>query len=133
MKTQTALPVALMAVSLALVSCASNAVPPPSPQVHPPWLVGPWEGTAWQVDASKDQGSADVSVTFASDGTWKASTGAFGISWLAGDRVVLQGSYQGGDKVRYTLKQRQRADEHELWGIVEASFGAAAVSLTRRP
>jgi hypothetical protein len=130
---QTPRSLVLVTVCLVLVSCASNAVPPASQQVHPAWLVGTWQGTAWQVDASKDQGSADISVTFASDGTWKASTGASGVSWLAGDRVVLQGSYQGGDKVRYMLKQRQRADGHELWGIVEASFGAAAVSLTRRP
>lgn len=123
----------LVAVSLALVSCASNAVPPASQQVHPPWLVGTWQGTAWQVDASKDQGSANVRVTFAGDGTWTASTGATGISWLAGDRVILQGTYPGGANVRYTLKERQRAEDHELWGIVEASFGAAAVSLTRLP
>ncbi len=70
-------------------------------------------------------------MTFASDGTWKASTGASGIGWPAGDRVVLQGMYPGGDEIRYTLKQRDRADGHEPWGIVEASFGPAAVSLKR--
>ena len=53
-------------------------------------------------------------MTFASDGTWKASTGASGISWLAGDRVVLLGTYPGGGRIRYTLKERERADGHEL-------------------
>lgn len=117
--------------SLSLAACAVPAPPPAAEQVHPAWLAGTWQGTAWQVAASKTQGEADVTVTFAADGTWSASTGASGISWLDGDRVVLQGRYPGGDRIRYILKERERSDGHELWGMVEANFGPAAVSLKR--
>ena len=41
-------------------------------------------------------------------------------------------SYSDSRPVRYTLKQRQNADgSHELWGMADADFGAAAVSLKK--
>ena len=126
-----ALPVVVFAVSLSLAACAGSSPVPPAQAVHPPWLVGTWQGTAWQVAAGKTQGEADVTLTFAADGTWKASTGASGTSWVAGDRVVLEGVASDGAKIRYTLKERERANGREVWGIVEANFGAAAVSLKR--
>jgi hypothetical protein len=51
--------------------------------------------------------------------------------WLAGERVVLPETYPGGGRNRYTLKERERADGHELWGVVEANFDPAAVRLKR--
>jgi len=120
----------VLALSLSLAACAGSTAPPPQ-GTHPSWLAGTWQGTAWQVAAGKDQGEANVTVTFAGDGTWKASTGAAGTSWLVGDRVVLEGVAPDGAKIRYTLKERERADGREVWGIVEANFGAAAVSLKR--
>lgn len=77
------------------------------------------------------QAHTDVTVTFAADGAWKADTGASGRSWLTGDKVVVDGVAGNGAWIRYTLKERQAADGHELWGVVEASYGAAAVSLKR--
>lgn len=59
-------------------------------------------------------------------------TGASGTSWLVGHLVVLDGVSANGGWIRYTLKERRNADgTHELWGIAEASFGAAAASLKR--
>jgi len=124
------LSVGVFALSLSLAACAGSA-PRPLQATNPAWLAGTWQGTAWQVAAGKDQGEANVTVTFAGDGTWKASTGASGTSWLVGDRVVLEGVASDGAKIRYTLKERERADGREVWGIVEANFGAAAVSLKR--
>ena len=118
------------ALFLPLAACAGRAAVEPQP-THPAWLVGTWEGDAWQVSASKDQGDARVTVTFASDGAWKASTPSgtwSGTSSLVGDRLVLQGVDPSGGKIRYTLKERASAGGHELWGMVEASFGAAMIS-----
>lgn len=61
----------------------------------------------------------------------EARPGASGTSRVVGDRVVLEGVASDGARIRYTLKQRQSADGHEIWGVVEASFGAAAVSFKR--
>ena len=124
------------ALMLSLAACAGPTVPSAMapPPTHPAWLAGTWEGDAWQVSASKDQGDAHVTVTFTGDGAWKASspTGTWsGTSSLVGDRLVLQGVDPSGGKVRYTLKERASADGHELWGMVEASFGAAMISLQR--
>jgi hypothetical protein len=101
---------------------------------HPTWLAGTWEGHAWQVGASKWQGDAPVSVTFVPGGAWRASTPSgtwSGTSALVGDRLVLDGLDPTGAKIRYTLKERQTAGGHELWGMVEADFGAALLSLKR--
>lgn len=129
------LSVALCSMVLALAACATaRDVPPAAEQVHPAWLVGTWQGTAVQVVASKDAAQElDVWLTFTPDGAWKAMTGASGISWFASDRVMLEGtSPNRSGRVRYTLKERKGADgAHELWGIADADFGAAAVSLKK--
>ena len=130
---RTLLPVGL-AVSLALAACAGRSEPPPSQQVHPAWLVGDWQGSGYQVDASKTQGEGQITMTFASGGAWKATTAAgtsSGASWLLGDRVVLDGVTPDGAHIRYTLKERDGAGGREMWGMVQASFGAALVSLKR--
>ena len=58
--------------------------------------------------------------------------GASGASWLIGNWVVLDGAFAGGSRIRYTLKERRNADgTHELWGVGEASFGGASVSLKK--
>jgi hypothetical protein len=127
--------VAILSILLPLVGCAgpSRSMPPEAERVHPPWLVGTWQGTAFQVGASKGQAKeVDVTVTFDEGGAWKAMTGASGTSWLAGNWVVLDGVSQDGGWIRYTLKERRDADgTNELWGIVHANFGAAAVSMKR--
>jgi hypothetical protein len=124
------------ALSLSLAGCAGRTAPTVSEQqpTHPAWLVGTWEGDAFQVSASKDQGDARVAITFASDGSWKASspTGTWsGTSSLVGDRLVLEGAAPDGGKIRYTLKERDSAGGHELWGMVQATFGAAMLSFQR--
>ena len=128
---------AALALILALAACAGPTAPAalgPQP-THPAWLVGTWEGDAWQVAATEAaQGDVRVIVTFASDGAWKASmpSGTWsGTSSMVGDRLVLQGTDQSGGKIRYTLKDRATGSGHELWGMVEASFGAAILNLQR--
>ena len=88
--------------------------------------------------ASNVQGQGKVTITFVSDGTWKATTiigstigMSSGTSWLVGDQVVLDGVAANGSKIRYTLKERQGAEGREMWGMVEASFGHAMLSLKR--
>ena len=119
------------AVAALLVGCASAPSGPPPNATHPAWLTGTWQGDAWQVQSAQTQGHVSVQVTFAPDGSWKASTGAFGASWLDGDRVILQGIAADGARIRYAFKQREGSGGHEIWGMVEASFGAAAVSMKR--
>ena len=128
-----ALCIVVLAASLPLASCATSPAPAEAdrPGTHPAWLVGTWRGSAWQVAAANTQGHADVTLTVAADGAWKASTGASGTSRVVGDRVVLEGVASDGAKIRYTLKERQSPDGHEIWGVVQASFGAAAVSFKR--
>ena len=131
-----AISIIAFAASLSLAACAGRTGPTASEQpTHPAWLAGTWEGDAYQVSASKDQGDAHVTIAFASDGSWKASspTGTWaGTSSLVGDRLVLEGVAPDGGKIRYTLKERRDgAGGHELWGMVQATFGAAILSLQR--
>jgi len=136
MMTWRVLLIGVLATTLSLVACASGTAPgasSPAP-THPAWLAGTWEGDAFQVSASKDQGDAHVAITFASDGSWKATTptGTWsGTSALVGDRLVLDGVAPDGGKIRYTLKERDSAGGRELWGMAQATFGAAMVSLRR--
>jgi hypothetical protein len=135
MANRSVLTIAICSLALLLAACASSReIPPAAEQVHPDWLVGTWEGTAVQVAASKDAArEVDVWLTFSQGGAWKAMTGASGISWYARDRVMLAGtSPRMSGSVRYTLKERKNADgSHELWGVADADFGAAAVSLKK--
>jgi len=128
--------VAICSTTLALAACAgpSQTVPPAAEQVHPAWLTGTWQGTAFQVATSNNPGGEiAVTLTFADGGAWTAMSGASGTSWLVGNRVMLDGtSPNNAGRVRYTLKERKDPDgAHELWGIADASFGAAAVSLKK--
>ena len=128
----------VFALLLPLARCAGSSTPAglPAQLTHPTWLVGTWEGHAWQVGASKWQGDAPVSVTFVSGGAWKASTPSgtwSGTSALVGDRPVLDGLDPARGKIRYTLKERPTTGGHELWGMVEADFGAALLSLKLVP
>ena len=56
-----------------------------------------------------------------------------GTSRIEGDKVILDGAYPEGSHLRYTLKGRERSGGDELWGMVEANFGRASVSLKRVP
>ena len=127
-------------VSLVLLTCVSltacatgSSDVPVSERSHPAWLTGTWKGEAWQTAAVLTQGHQDITVTFASDGSWKSTAGGSGTSWLAGDRLVLAGVTGDGTPIRYTFKRRQKGGEDELWGMVEARYGSAAVSVTRMP
>ena len=137
MANRSVLTIVILSLALSLGACASSReIPPAAEQVHPAWLVGTWRGSAVQVAAAKDAAQElEVWVTFADGGAWKAMTGATGISWYANDRVMLEGtSPRNRGAVRYTLKERKNADgSHELWGIADADFGAAAVSLKKSP
>src|SRR5512134_1783032 len=59
---------AIFSVALSLAACATGPArytPPAAEQVHPPWLVGTWQGTAYQVVASRDAAQeVEVTVTF---------------------------------------------------------------------
>jgi hypothetical protein len=130
------LSLAIFSMVLPFAACATGPArytPPAAEQVHPAWLTGTWQGTAYQVVATRDAAQeVAVTVTFAEGGAWKAMNGASGASWLTGDWVVLDGAFSGGNRIRYTLKERRNADgSHELWGVGEASFGAASVSLKK--
>jgi hypothetical protein len=136
MKTWRALSFVVFAVTLPLAACAGRTAPAVSEQqpTHPAWLAGTWEGDAFQVSASKDQGDAHIVIAFASDGSWKATspTGTWsGTSSLVGDRLVLEGVAPDGGKIQYTLKERNGAGGRELWGMAQATFGAAILSLQR--
>jgi len=124
--------VAVMALGFAGCAGPTTSTPPEAQRVHPDWLVGTWQGSATQLNASKDATqSIEVTVTFEPGGGWKAMTGASGTSWLAGNWIVLDGKSPNGGWIRYSLKDRDIAGGKELWGIAEAPFGAAAVALTR--
>lgn len=120
-----------VAVAVLLAGCATALAGPPPNATHPAWLTGTWQGSAWQIAAPQTQGHTEFTLTFVADGSWKASTGASGTSWLDGDRVVLLGVAANGARIRYAFKEREGAGGHEIWGVVEASYGAAAVSLKR--
>lgn len=136
MATRRLLSLAIFSMVLPLAACATGPArytPPAAEQVHPAWPTGTWQGTAYQVIASRDAAQeVAVTVTFAEGGAWKAQNGASGASWLTGDWVVLDGAFSGGSKIRYTLKERRNTDgTHELWGVGEATFRAASVSLKK--
>lgn len=135
MTTRSVLTIGLVLLALSLAACASSSqMPPAAEQVHPDWLTGTWKGSAVQVATAQEAAKEiEVWVTFAPGGSWKAMTGATGSSWFANDRVMLEGTSPRQTRpVRYTLKQRPNADgSHELWGIADADFGAAAVSLKK--
>ena len=135
MAKRSVLTLAILSLAFSLTACASAPqAPPAAEQVHPDWLVGTWEGNAVQVAASKDAAEeVPVWLTFSQGGAWKAMTGASGTSWFANNRVMLEGtSPRNSGAVRYTLKERKNADgSHELWGMADADFGAAAVSLKK--
>jgi len=136
MAMQRLFSLAMFSAVLSLAACAgpSRSMPPAAEQVHPAWLVGTWQGTAFQVVTSQNAAQElEVTLTFGEGGAWKAMNGATGTSWLVGNRVMLEGvSPNNAGRVRYTLKERRDADgSHELWGIADADFGAAAVSLKK--
>jgi hypothetical protein len=135
MANRARLTIVIVSLALSLAACASSSqMPPAAEQVHPDWLMGTWEGNAVQVAASKDAAQElPVTLTFSQGGAWKAMTGATGTSWFANNRVMLEGtSPRNSGRVRYTLKERKNADgSHELWGVADADFGAAAVSLKK--
>lgn len=125
----------ILGLVLLLASCAGHGDPSAGVRetVDTSWLAGTWRGIAAEVAGSQSQSQAPVTVVFAPDGTWKASTGASGTSRIEGNRVILDGAYPEGSQLRYTLKGRERSGGDELWGIVEAAFGRASVSLKRVP
>ncbi|HEY7040975.1 MAG TPA: hypothetical protein VID28_19060 [Methylomirabilota bacterium] len=136
MANRSMLTIVILSLALSLTACASASreIPPAAEQVHPDWLTGTWQGSAVQVaTANEPAKELEVWVKFSQGGAWTAMTGASGTSWFANDRVMLAGtSPRQSRPVRYTLKERQNADgSHELWGIADADFGAAAVSLKK--
>lgn len=137
MTNRSVLTIALFLLALSLAACSSSSsreIPPAAQQVHPDWLTGTWRGSAVQVATAMERAKEmEVWITFSADGAWKAMTGATGSSWFADDRVQLEGtSPRQSRPVRYTLKQRTNADgSRELWGVADADFGAAAVSLKK--
>jgi len=130
--------IAVLACCVLLAACAERISPGEvqAEGTHPPWLAGNWKGTAYQVPSSKYDRHAEVSITFAPDGAWKAITPAglsSGSSWVVRDRLLLDGVTPDGAHIRYTLMERRESTGLELWGMVEASFGSAMLSLTRVP
>jgi len=123
----------LLLICVSLAACATSRDVPATARTHPEWLTGTWKGTAWETGAGKTQGQQTVVVTFSKDGAWKTEAGGSGTSWLVEDRVVLEGNAGDGSPLRYTFKQREQGGEHELWGVVQARFGTAAVTVRRVP
>jgi len=128
----------VLVLCLSLAACAERITPAElkAEGTHPAWLAGNWQGTAYQVTSSKDERQAEVSITFARDGAWRATTPAgtsSGASWIVRDRLLLDGVSLNGGHIRYTLMERSKSSGRELWGMVEASFGSAMLSLTRVP
>lgn len=131
---RAAAPLVLIAC-LSLAACASSGTRdvPAAERSHPAWLIGTWRGSAWETAAATGQGQQTVVVTFANDGAWKTEAGGSGTSWVVDDRVVLEGRTADGAPIRYTFKQREAGTAHELWGVVQARFGTAAVNVKRMP
>jgi len=130
--------IAVLALCVSLAACAERITPAElkAEGTHPAWLAGNWQGTAYEVPSSKYDREASVRITFAPDGAWRATTPAgisTGSSWLIRDRFLLDGVSPDGSHIRYTLMERRQGSGHELWGMVEASFGSAMLSLTRVP
>ena len=127
----------IVVVAVLAVACASGSKEPPpaNAQLTPPaWLVGTWEGTGYKVGAASGLGQGPITITFAPDGTWTAKTESgthSGKSWLVDDEVVLDGTMANGADVRYTLRTREKSDQHEMWGLLNTRFGTAMVSLKR--
>jgi hypothetical protein len=126
-----ALSLVVVVVSLSLAACAGSTAPTPEAQrgPSPSWLVGTWEAAGWQVGSDTTQGQRNVTVTFASDGTWKSSLGDSGTAWTAGDQVVMDGVTNDGYKFRFNLNQRQGPAGREMWGVVLARSGAMQVGM----
>src|SRR5262245_65323482 len=81
MTLRRVLPLLVLAACMPLAACGSSSQSVTSSErVHPDWLVGIWQTVGWQVGASDTQFQRNVTVTFAKDGTWKASGGGSGRS-----------------------------------------------------
>ena len=137
MTRRTGWPV-IVVVGVLATACASGGSkepPPANAQLTPPaWLVGTWEGTGYKVGASSGLGQGPITITFEPDGAWKAKTESgthSGKSWLVDDEVVLDGTMANGAEIRYTLRVREKSDQHEMWGLLNTRFGTAMVSLKR--
>ena len=124
---------AILLAAVSLTACASGGSAPAATgdRVHPAWLTGTWHGESWETAAANTQGQRNISVTFAPDGTWKSTAGGHGTSWLAADRVWLEGVTGDGTPIKYSFKHRQKGGEEELWGMAQARYGTAAVSVTK--
>jgi hypothetical protein len=134
MTRRSLLAFAVIAASLSLAACAGNtaATSPEARTNHPAWLTGQWQATGWQVGADTDQAQGTTLVNFASNGAWTTPAGGSGTSWLAGDKVYVEGTTRDGYKFQYSLEQRQNADgSRDLYGVVAARPGAAQVSLKK--
>jgi hypothetical protein len=131
MTRRSLLTLVVIAMSLSLAACAGGAATSPEARAnHPSWLTGNWQATGWQVAGDTNQARANTVVTFAPDGSWKTPAGGAGTSWLAGDKVYVEGKTRDGYTFQYSFQQRQNADgSRELWGVVDARPGATQVSL----
>jgi hypothetical protein len=90
------------------------------------WLAGVWQGEMWETPASMLQGVRRLTVTFAADGSWTATTSdgrrGSGVVTVRDGCVVLQGELGAAESyVHYTLKQR---DHRQMWGAVLTTFGS---------
>jgi hypothetical protein len=123
----------ILAMSLPLAACASSSQSASRERNHPGWLVGSWRAIGWQVGAGDSQVQRDVTVTFAHDGTWKASGGGSGTSWEEVDQVIFAGVTPNGESFKSVLKPRQATDGTELSEVANARAGTMALSLKKLP
>ena len=124
----------VLLTGISLTACATSSSAPPTAmgdRAHPAWLTGTWNGESWETAAGTTQGRRNITLTFAPDGGWKSTVGGSGTSWLEGDSVVLEGITGEGTPIKYSFKHRQKSGEEELWGMAQARYGTAAVSLTK--
>jgi hypothetical protein len=132
MPLHRALFIVVLAFFLPFAACARSRQPAASvQQVSPSWLAGSWQFSGSQVGAADSQFQRDTMITFASDGTWKAAAGGYGTSSIVGDQVVLDGVTKEGEKVRFTLRQRQGSNIPELWGPVAFRGNTHEVTLRK--
>ena len=61
---------------------------------------GDLERGVLETAANTTQGKQNLSVTSAPDGTWKSTAGGSGTSWLAADRVWLEGVTGDGTPIK---------------------------------